>query len=198
MIATLTGTIRHLTADKAVIDVAGVGYLVSIHARTSSTLTVGAQHTIHTSMVVREDSMSLFGFHTEDEKSAFETVQTVTGIGPKVALAITSALSPEQLFTAIASENVALIEKVPGIGKKGAQRLVLELKGKVSPASPSNHVVSHPVHDDLVAALTGLGYTAREADEAVSNTFAQLSEEGVDLSATPLSELLKIALRNGK
>jgi Holliday junction DNA helicase RuvA len=199
MIAQLTGTVRHLTTEKVVIEVGGVGYALSITPRTSSRVTMGSVLTIFTTLVVREDSLTLFGFLDGQERDLNETLQTVTGIGPKVALAITGALSPDELARAIASDDIATIEKVPGIGRKGAQRLILELKGKLlSDVAPSPQQKNSPVRDQLIAALTGLGFTAKESDNAINSTFSHLSEEGKDPSDFDLSELLKMTLQSGK
>ena len=199
MIAQLTGTVRHLTTEMVVIEVGGVGYSLSITPRTSSRVTMGSVITIFTTLVVREDSMTLFGFLDAQERDLNETLQTVTGIGPKVALAITGALSPEELARAIASDDIATIEKVPGIGRKGAQRLILELKGKLlSDAAPSPQQKSSPVREQLIAALTGLGFTAKESDNAINSTFSHVSEEGRDPSEFDVSELLKMTLQSGK
>ena len=143
MIAQLTGTVRHLTAEKVVLEVGGVGYAISLTSRSSAQIVMGSALTLSTTLIVREDSLTLFGFLDPHERDVFETLQSVSGIGPKVALAITGALTPDDLAHAIASEDVKTIEKVPGIGKKGAQRLILELKGKlVTESSPS---ISHEV-----------------------------------------------------
>ncbi len=200
MISQLTGTIRHLTSDKAVIEVGGVGYLLSITARTSSHLSMGASHTVFTSLVVREDSMNLFGFIDSTDRDLYEVLQTVTGIGPKVALTITGALTPADLATAVAREDLATIEKIPGIGKKGAQRLVLELKGKILAQSPyASSVQQHsPVRDQLLAALTGLGFTPKESDTAINSTLAHINENGGDSDSMELSELLRLTLQSGK
>jgi Holliday junction DNA helicase RuvA len=199
MIAQLTGTVRHLTTEKVVVEVGGVGYSLSITPVTSSKITMGSVLTISTTLVVREDSMTLFGFLDSNERDLYETLQTVTGIGPKVALAITGALTPDDLARAIASEDIAAIEKVPGIGRKGAQRLILELKGKlVSDAPQSPRTANSPVRDQLLAALTGLGFSAKESDIAINSTFAHLAEIGEDASSYEMSELLKLTLQSGK
>jgi Holliday junction DNA helicase RuvA len=199
MIAQLTGTVRHLTTEKVVVEVGGVGYSLSITPVTSSKITMGSVLTISTTLVVREDSMTLFGFLDSHERDLYETLQTVTGIGPKVALAITGALSPDDLARAIAAEDIAAIEKVPGIGRKGAQRLILELKGKlVSDAPHSPRAVNSPVRDQLLAALTGLGFSAKESDIAINSTLAHLAEIGEDPSRYEVSELLKLTLQSGK
>jgi Holliday junction DNA helicase RuvA len=199
MIAQLTGTVRHLASEKVVLDVGGVGYAISLTPRSSAHLVLGSVLTLSTTLIVREDSLTLFGFLDHQERDIFEILQSVSGIGPKVALAITGALTPEQLATAIASEDVKTIEKVPGIGKKGAQRLILELKGKlVSDSAPSISVAHHAVRDQLLSALTGLGFSAKESDIAINATLNLLAEEGSDPSNYPLADLLKLALQSGK
>ena len=126
MISTVTGTIRSLSMDKLVIEVGGVGLSVLINPPTSAGLTLGSQSTLYTSLVVREDSLTLFGFLTEEVRNLFELVQTVSGVGPKVALSIMGALTPEDLARAISQEDTSAIERVPCICKKGAQRMILE------------------------------------------------------------------------
>lgn len=200
MISLLNGSIRSLTSDKAVIEVQGVGYLVLITARTSSRLTIGSEAMIFTSLVVREDSLTLFGFLDSNERDLYEVLQTVSGIGPKVALAITGALTSADLATAIAHEDLGTIEKVPGIGKKGAQRLVLELKGKlIGEISPASRVQGNsPIREQLLSALTGLGFTSRESDNAINATFAHLAQSGIDSATLDVTELLKLTLQSGK
>ncbi len=200
MISLLTGTIRSLHADKVVLEVGGVGYLVSITQRTSLSLTQGSLVSLHTSLVVREDSMTLFGFLDSHERDIYEVLQTVTGIGPKVALAITGALTPDSLAMAIAQEDIAAIEKVPGIGRKGAQRLILELKGKLLTDAPAqSYSATHSTtRDQLLAALTGLGFSSKESDIAINATFSHISENGEDPSTFEISELLRLTLQSGK
>lgn len=199
MIAQLTGTVRHLTTEKLVLEVGGVGYAVSITPRTSMQITMGSVVTLSTTLVVREDSMTLFGFLDSHDRDIFETLQTVSGIGPKVALAITGALTPSDLAQAIASEDIAAIEKVPGIGRKGAQRLILELKGKLVTDVDVPRVAAHSaVRDQLLAALTGLGFSAKESDTAINNTLATLAENGEDPSGFDVAALLKLTLQSGK
>jgi Holliday junction DNA helicase RuvA len=143
--------------------------------------------------------MTLFGFLDSHDRDIYETLQTVSGIGPKVALAITGALTPAELAQAIAAEDIAAIEKVPGIGKKGAQRLILELKGKLVTDSSVPRVTTHSaVRDQLLAALTGLGFSAKESDTAINNTLSQLAENGEDPAALDVATLLKLTLQSGK
>ncbi len=199
MISQLTGTIRHLTTEKVVLEVGGVGYLISITPRTSAQITMGSAITLSTSLVVREDSMTLFGFLDYKDRDIYEVLQTVSGIGPKVALAITGAMTPDALAQAIASEDIGAIEKVPGIGKKGAQRLILELKGKLVSTSSAPQLSSHSdLRDQLLSALTGLGFSAKESDVAINATLAHLAEEGRDPSTLGVAEILKLTLQSGK
>lgn len=199
MIAHLTGTVRHLTTEKVVLEVGGVGYSISITPRTSTHIVMGSEISLSTSLIVREDSMTLFGFLDARDRDIYETLQSVTGIGPKVALAITGALTPDELARAISLEDIATIEKVPGIGRKGAQRLILELKGKLVSDTSTPQLATHSaVRDQLLSALTGLGFTAKESDIAINNTFANLVENGEEPSSMGVPELLKLALQNGK
>jgi len=201
MIAQLTGTVRSINSDRIILEVAGVGYLVHVTPTASATLTLGNSLTIHTSMVVREDSMTLYGFIDARSKEPFELVQTVSGIGPRVALSILAHLSPEQLADAVESESVNILSGVPGIGKKGAQRILLELKGKLARSGSSRAIVSsaQPVwRDQLSGALISLGYSAREADATISIVAIDYANRGLDPAQSDLSDLLKAALAGGK
>ncbi|TRZ86976.1 MAG: Holliday junction branch migration protein RuvA [Streptomycetaceae bacterium] len=199
MISSLFGRILHLSADRAVVDISGVGFSVLITPVTSSRLSVGNDAQLFTSLVVREDSLTLFGFLDEDSRSLFELVQTVSGIGPKVAMAILAVMSPDDLSSAVAQENIAAIERVPGIGRKGAQRMILELKGKISDFSSSHATISHvaPWREQLTSALMSLGYSAKESDGAVANVIFNLQESGEDPALMAMGDLLKAALQNG-
>lgn len=160
---------------------------------------MGSELTLATTLVVREDSLTLFGFLDPRDRDIYETLQTVTGIGPKVALAITGALTPDELASAIAQEDIGAIEKVPGIGRKGAQRLILELKGKLVTDEDLPKLTTHSaVRDQLLSALTGLGFTAKESDIAINSTFAHITESGGQPDAYSVPELLKLTLQSGK
>ena len=200
MISTVTGTIRSLSQDKLVIEVGGVGLSVLINPPTSLALTLGAQTTLYTSLVVREDSLTLFGFLSEEVRNLFELVQTVSGVGPKVALSIMGALTPEDLARAISQENTSAIERVPGIGKKGAQRMILELKGKLSDLSSGATYKGHqpPWREQLLSALVSLGFSPKESDSAISYVVNDLQGHDQDPASMELSELLKLALASGK
>jgi len=195
MIAMLTGEITSLHADKVVLDVNGVGYLVTITPATCSNLAMGARVLLHTSLVVREDSMTIFGFLEESSRNLFETLQTVSGIGPKVALSIVGSMNPDDLARAVINEDVAGIEKIPGIGRKGAQRLILELKGKLISGGDAKKVSVEPWRAQLLDALTSLGYSAKEADHAISDF---LSTYHGDVTSLEMGQLLKEVLAQGR
>jgi len=199
MISLLNGIVRSIASDRAVVEVGGVGLAVTITPGTSVLLNIGAPAQFYTSLVVREDSLTLFGFLDDEVRTLFELVQTVSGIGPKVALSIVAALTPSQLGVAVAQEDISAIEKVPGIGRKGAQRLILELKGKLSDFGTSHKSAHHqPVwREQLASALMSLGFTAKESDNAITNVVNQISEEGGDANSVELAELLKRALQKG-
>jgi Holliday junction DNA helicase RuvA len=198
MIATLSGTVKSLSPDRAIIEVGGVGMSVLINAHTSAAMTLGAHANLYTSLVVREDSLTLFGFSDEPSRVLFELVQTVSGIGPKVALSILGALTPSELAHAVNTENISAIEKVPGIGKKGAQRLILELKSKTSDFSQGTYTRSHqPVwREQLTSALVSLGFSAKDSDDAINSVLSEISQE--EIAQMELGELLKLALQSGK
>ena len=198
MIATLSGTVKSLSPDRAIIEVGGVGMSVLINANTSAAMTLGAHANLYTSLVVREDSLTLFGFSDEPSRVLFELVQTVSGIGPKVALSILGALTPSELAHAVNTENISAIEKVPGIGKKGAQRLILELKSKIGDFSQGTYTRSHqPVwREQLTSALVSLGFSAKDSDDAINSVLSEISQE--EIAQMELGELLKLALQSGK
>ncbi len=201
MIAQLTGSIRYISTDRIILEVAGVGYLIHVTPTTSAALTLGNSLTVHTSMVVREDSMTLYGFIDPSSRETFELVQTVSGIGPRVALSILAHLSPDPLADAVESESVSILSGVPGIGKKGAQRILLELKGKLArtglPGAPISS--SQPIwRGQLSGALISLGYSAREADSTISLVAIDYANRGLDPAHSDLSDLLKAALAGGK
>ena len=200
MISLINGIVRSISSDRAVVEVGGVGLAVSLTSQTTSQLNLGAPVQLFTSLVVREDSLTLFGFLDEESRSAFELVQTVSGIGPKVALAILGAHTPQSLAVAIAQEDIKAIEKVPGIGRKGAQRLILELKGKISDFGSVDHKQIHqPVwREQLTSALISLGFTAKDSDSAITAVVSQYADNGVDAQDVDISELLKAALQSGR
>ncbi|MBU6254852.1 MAG: Holliday junction branch migration protein RuvA [Actinomycetales bacterium] len=200
MISLLSGNVRSIQSDRLIVEVGGFGLTVLVTPSTTNQVNLGSQIQLFTSLVVREDSLTLFGFVNEESRSLFELVQTVSGIGPKVALSILGALTPEDLGRAIAQEDIAAIEKVPGIGRKGAQRLILELKGKLSDLSHGQLYKGHQPawREQLSSALVSLGFSPKESDGAISNVVAKLHSDGIDASTLELSELLKLTLASGK
>ena len=203
MIASLTGTVSTVQLDRAVLEVGGVGYLVHATPATLATLRVGEAARLATSLVVREDSFTLFGFADDDERSVFETVQTVSGVGPRLALAMLAVHTPDALRRAVASADIAALVRVPGIGNKGAQRIALELGDKLGPptggdAPDAASGVAAPRavddrRDQVVEALVGLGWNVKAADDAVSTVLAQA---GVDVvEAADVAGALRAALR---
>lgn len=200
MIAQLTGEVRSIATDRVVLEVNGVGYLVSVTPATSATLSLGSTLTLHTSMIVREDSMTLFGFLDPKSRETFELVQTVSGIGPRVALSILAHLTPDSLAHAIATESIDTLSAVPGIGKKGAQRILLELKGKIasSGSSAPANVSASLWREQLSGALASLGYSPRDADAVISIVAIDYANRGVDPAIADLSDLLKAALAGGR
>jgi holliday junction DNA helicase RuvA len=172
VIAFVRGEVAAVTLTSAVLEVGGVGLELMCTPGTLATLRVGRQATLPTSMVVREDSLTVFGFLDEDEKQAFELVQTASGVGPKLAQAMLAVLSPDDLRVAVAAEDVKTLTRVPGIGQKGAQRIILELRDRIgSPVGPAGGTrpvaAAAPWRDQVQQGLVGLGWSAKEADKAV-------------------------------
>jgi Holliday junction DNA helicase RuvA len=179
MIAHLDGVVSSVAPDGAVIDVGGVGLLVQCTPGTLAGLRTGERARVATSLVVREDALTLFGFAGEDERNTFELVQTASGVGPRLALAMLAVFSPDALRRAVAAEDLAALMTVPGIGRKGAQRIVLELAGRLGPAAevPSGQAAdgrlattrrAAPWRDQVRAGLVNLGWQARDADLAIA------------------------------
>lgn len=184
MIAFIEGRVAEKGAGRAVLDVGGVGYEVLAPASTLAKLpAVGRSARLLTRLHVREDQMTLYGFATAEERTLFDLLVTVTGVGPKVALSFLSALAPEALRRAVAAGDVAALTVVPGVGKKVAQRVVLDLKDKLGGEAA---VATGPLAD-VREALLALGLTAQEASEAL----AGLGADG----DRPVEELLREALR---
>jgi Holliday junction DNA helicase RuvA len=169
MISSLRGKLDSLAADGAVINVGGVGFRVHMPTGAITALgTPGNDVKVFTHMHVREDNISLYGFASSEELWLFETLIGVTGLGPKLSLAILSAMSPEQVTTAIATGNADMLDMAPGVGKKVANRIILELKEKIGAgwvAAPGTK--SAQENTDVLGALTSLGYSAAEAVKAV-------------------------------
>jgi Holliday junction DNA helicase RuvA len=189
MIASIRGEVLAIVDNAVIIDVGGVGISTLVVERTLQTLSIGSKATLHTSLMVREDSLTLFGFEDTQERDLFVLLQTVTGIGPRVAQSILNTLTVSDLRNAIGSESAAALEKVSGLGKKGAARIILELKDKVSGVNQRSFTGDTAWQSSISAALSGLGFTGREIDQAI----ASVSVTALD---QPLEEKLRVALLN--
>jgi Holliday junction DNA helicase RuvA len=194
VIASVRGRVAAVRLDAAVVEVGGVGLLVQATPATLAELRTGAEAELATSLVVREDALTLFGFADADERDVFEIVQTVSGIGPRLALAMLAVHTPDGLRAAVADGDLTALMKVPGIGRKGAQRIVLELTDRLG--APSTVTASTPApvravggRDQVVEALVGLGWSAKQAADAV-DAVSDADEAPADVPGT-----LRAALR---
>jgi len=172
VIAELTGTVRALAPDGVVVTVGGVGLRVHCTPRTLARLRIGVEASLATALVVREDSLTLYGFLDADEKAVFEVLQTATGVGPRLAQAILGALDPDAIRLAVAHDDLTALTTVPGVGRKLAGRLALELKDRLG--TPLAGIRSAPAAGppDVREGLLALGYSLREADEALASVMA--------------------------
>jgi len=196
MIAFVSGPVAALAPDSAVVEVGGIGIAVQCTPNTLSGLRMGQQAKLATSLVVREDSLTLYGFVDDDERSTFELLQTASGVGPRLAQAMLAVHTPDALRRAVSAGDEKALMAVPGIGKKGAQKLLLEFKDRLGAPIGTDTGIGAPVstgwRDQLHAALIGLGYATREADEAVSAVAPQAEAA----AGTPqVGALLKAALQ---
>ena len=193
MIASVRGTVLRAGLDSVVVEVGGVGMLVHTTPRTAAGLRTGQSAALSTSLVVREESLTLYGFAEEDERVVFETVQTVSGVGPRLALAMLAVHRPDAVRAAVTTGDLVALTKVPGIGRKGAERIVLELRDRIGvpsePASLGDRPATAAWQGQVREALVGLGWTVRQADDAVAAVTPQAGD-GATVSA-----LLKAALQ---
>ena len=191
MISSISGIVKSISLNSVVVEVGGVGILIQVPNRVAISLSAGATASFHTYLVVREDALILFGFTDLIDRDFFELLLSVTGIGPKVAQAILSGSDSATIATAISSSNLKTLESFPGLGKKGAQRLVLELKDKVADFASKNANKSLSVSNQVENALQGLGYSAKDAANMVSQVLSGNGKENLSSS-----EILKLALKN--
>ncbi|MCM1012565.1 MULTISPECIES: Holliday junction branch migration protein RuvA [unclassified Brevibacterium] len=192
MISFLSGTVHRIAADHLVVLTYGVGRKVHVTPDTLAGTRHGADIDLVTTLVVREDSMTLFGFGTEDENHTFEVLLTISGIGPRLAMAILSVMGPDELAAAIAGQDATALTRVPGIGKKGASRIILELENKLpkfAAAAPGPTLSFGGTNQQVVDALVGLGWKEPQAAEVVQEVVADL---GADAGT---SALLKASLK---
>lgn len=193
MIASVRGRVAAVSPDGVVIEVGGVGLSVHCAPATLAGLHTGAEARLATSLIVREDSLTLYGFADDDEKYLFELLQTASGVGPRLAQAVLAVHNPDAVRKAIANGDIATLTRVPGIGKKGAERLVLELRDRVGPVPVSVDGaagVSNGWADQVRQGLIGLGWSAAQADQAVAAV-----AETVDGAPPPVPTLLRQAIR---
>ena len=197
MFAFLRGAVARKAVEHLELDVNGVGYEVLVPDSTQRKLVVGQETTLLTYCHIREDAFQIYGFLREEEKTLFKTLLGISGIGPKVSLAVLSALSPAELARAVRDNDVTAFTRIGGVGKKTAQRLVLEMKSKLGQDAELNAILGEdakesgtPESDDVIAALCTLGCTLNEARKAAATARAEKGAEA------PVEELIKAALRS--
>jgi Holliday junction DNA helicase RuvA len=181
VIALLSGTVAMRRADHVVIDCGGVGYRLAVSAQTLRHVpAVGSRATLHTHLIVRDDALALYGFATEEERELFLMLLSVQSVGPKVALAVLSGGPPRELLTLLAAGDTGRLQAVPGIGKRTAERIVVELREKVGASLPDSVIAAVSTDDPRSLAregLVGLGYTAAEADELLDGVDGESPED---------------------
>jgi holliday junction DNA helicase RuvA len=196
MIASVSGRVLSVGPTSAVVEVGGLGVLAVCSPNTVAGLRVGERATLATSLIVREDSLTLYGFASSDEREFFELLLTATGVGPKLAQAALAVMTPEELRQAIATENLLALCKVPGVGRKGAQRIVIELKDKINTVGVAESALqTSPAasawRDQVISGLQGLGWSAKDAEAACAEV-DQLAREDPQLG---VAGLMKAALQ---
>ncbi len=198
MISSIRGEVLSISLDHAVVEVGGVGLAVHAAPATLATLRCGKQARLTTALVVREDSLTLYGFADPEARGLFGLLQTVSGFGPRLALATLAVLDPETLRRALGDGDLTVLTSVPGIGRKGAERLVVELRDKIGAVAPSPSATTGPVgggaaRTQVVEALVGLGFAARQAEQAVEAVLGDGSD-GSDGSHADTGAVLRNAL----
>ena len=194
MIAQISGRILEVRLTSIVVSVSGMGYEVNVSPEITSRARAGDEIELFTSLVVREDSWKLYGYKNASARNLFEELQSVTGIGPKVSHSLLNAFSPEELQSIIGSGDQLALEQVPGIGKKVASRIILELRERYN-TGKSKGARSGRWRDSLIDALTSLGYSAKDAERSIEQTLKSLN---VDPASVELSELLRMTLANSR
>jgi Holliday junction DNA helicase RuvA len=179
VISSVRGTVQSVGLDHAVIEVGGVGFAIQAAPSTLATLRRGEETQMSTALIVREDSLTLFGFADEDARDLFWQLLTVSGIGPRLGLAMLAVLEPDKLRAALSEGNINMLTQVPGIGRKGAERLIIELRDKVGALPANGQAVAAPsagaVRTSVVEALVGLGFPIRSAEQAVDGVLTENS-----------------------
>ena len=209
MIASVSGRVAAVAPDGAVVEVGGIGLAVQCTPGTIARLQVGEQARLATSLVVREDSLTLYGFADDDERQLFELLQTANGVGPRLAQAVLAIHPPREVRRAVTMGDLKALQQVPGIGKKGAERLVLELRdrlgattsdtsldgGSALPAGAAPLTAVAPWRDQLSSALVGLGWSSREAETALLALTPVADEQLATTGAVEIAVLLRQALQ---
>jgi Holliday junction DNA helicase RuvA len=194
MIASVRGLVAAIAPDSAVIEVGGLGLQIQCAPGTLAGLKAGVEARLSTSMVVREDSLTLYGFADDDEKQLFELLQTASGVGPRLAQAVLAVHQPDAVRRAISGGDLVALTRVPGIGKKGAERLVLELRDRIGPVLTASGgpagVLRGDWQDQVRQGVLALGWTAAQADQAVAAV-----GETIDGETPPVPVLLRQAIR---
>ena len=191
MISSVAGTVKSTSVNSVVVEVGGIGVLVQVPVRTAASFASGEKVDLHTYLIVREDALTLYGFMDIVDRDFFELLLSVTGVGPKVAQSILSNSDASLIANAVISGNLKLLESVPGLGKKGAQRLVLELKDKVVPFASAGGQKANSVSHQVENALVGLGYSNKEAALMVNQVLTDATKASLSSA-----DILKLALKN--
>lgn len=196
MLALITGRVQDVNAERAIIVTGGIGFSVHSNARTLTQLRHGTEVELHTCLVVREDSLTLYGFLTADERNTHNALQSVSGVGPRIALAALEVFTPDELRTALAAEDEVALQRIPGIGKKSAQRLILNIGDKLGPATTQS--APHSVADDdtaneVISALASLGWSTPRAKEVV----AQFAGSGMNTADMLRAALIALGGNHG-
>ena len=210
MIASVSGRVAAVSPDGAVVEVGGIGLAVQCTPGTIARLSVGGDARLATSLVVREDSLTLYGFADDDERQLFELLQTANGVGPRLAQAVLAIHPPREVRRAVSLADVKALMQVPGIGKKGAERLILELRDRLGstttdtqldgpatgvPAGAAPLTAVAPWRDQLSSALVGLGWSGREADTAITALAPVADEQLTTTGRVDVASLLRQALQ---
>ncbi|SNR32531.1 Holliday junction branch migration protein RuvA [Blastococcus mobilis] len=207
MIASVSGRVSAVSPDGAVVEVGGIGLAVQCTPGTIARLQVGESARLSTSLIVREDSLTLYGFADDDERQLFELLQTANGVGPRLAQAVLAIHPPREVRRAVSMADVKALMQVPGIGKKGAERLILELRDRLGSTTSDTSVDGPavaglpsvtpvaPWRDQLTSALVGLGWSAKEADSALAQLAPVADEQIASTGSVEVAVLLRQALQ---
>jgi Holliday junction DNA helicase RuvA len=207
MIASVSGRVAAVSPDGAVVEVGGIGLAVQCTPGTIARLQVGGNARLSTSLIVREDSLTLYGFADDDERQLFELLQTANGVGPRLAQAVLAIHPPREVRRAVSMADVKALMQVPGIGKKGAERLILELRDRLGSTTSDTSLDGSPVaglpsvtpvapwRDQLTSALVGLGWSAKEADTALGQLAPVADEQIAASGSVEVAVLLRQALQ---